>query len=360
MISLLVPACRPDVGEDEVQAVVEVLRSGWPTQGRVTEQFEALLAKYFCSEVVAMNSGSSALLCALLAHGIGPGDKVIVPAFGFIAPASVSKILGANILLADVDEETFNISPESVEKIVRKEDVEAVILIDEAGMPPDLDVFEELAGQYGFALIEDACEALGAEYEDQLVGSLDHTTVFSFQITKQVTTVEGGCVVTRDPEVAEKCRMIRNYGRSESGGYIHQVLGTNLRTTDIQSAMGIIQFGKLESYLQRREEIATEYRAGIKGFGFQIVPDYVTRHPYMMFFAVAEDRTERDWYIARLNEKGIDARKSFMPIHMQPCFPEFHRAKYRNAENVFGRCFSLPISNGMTLDDVSTVLESFS
>jgi len=350
---------EPDITEEEIRAVVDVLRSGWPTLGRVTEQFEGLLAEYLLSNVVAVNSGSSALLCALIAHGIKPGDKVVVPAFTFVATASVPKILGAELIIADVDRSTLNIDAEAAEDLVRKNrDVKAVIVVDVAGMPVDIEAFIELSRRFHFILIEDAAEAFGAEYKQKKVGSFDHTTIFSFQIAKQITTIEGGCISTTDEDIANRCRQIMNYGRGENSRYVHNVLGLNLRITDVQSAIGIVQFGKLESYLRRRNEIATEYKEKIKGLMFQTIPSYVSRCSFMLFFAIAHDKAERDNYLWRLNDRGVDARIPWTPIHMQPCFPELSKANCPNAAYIFDRAFTLPIYNKMTSDDVDTVLEA--
>ena len=350
---------KPDITEDEIKAVVDVLRSGWPTLGRVTEQFEALLADYFSSNIVAVNSGSSALLCALIAHGIKPGDKVVVPAFAFVAAASIPKILGAELIVADVDRSTFNIDPEAVEELVKKnDDVKAVIVVDVAGLPVDVEAFIELSRRFRFILIEDAAEALGAEYKHKKLGSFDHTTIFSFQIAKQLTTIEGGCISTTDEAIVKRCRQTMNYGRSENARYVHQLLGLNLRITDLQSAIGVVQFKKLESYLRRRNEIAMGYKEKIKGLMYQTIPSYVSRCSYMIFFAIARDKAERDKYVSQLNDRGVDARVPWTPIHMQPCFPELDKASYRNAEYIFDRAFSLPIYNKMTSDDVATVIDT--
>jgi perosamine synthetase len=353
-----VPMSKPDITEVEIKTVVDVLRSGWPTQGRVTEQFESLLADYFSSNAVAVNSGSSALLCALIAHGIKPGDKVVVPDFTFVAAASIPKILGAELIVADVDRKTFNIDPETVKRLVNKRtDVRAVIVVDVAGLPVNIDAFTELSKRFGFILIEDAAEALGAEYKHRKLGSFDHTTIFSFQIAKQLTTIEGGCISTTDEAIAKRCRLIRNYGRDENARYVHQFLGLNLRITDLQSAIGVVQFKKLESSIRRRNEVAMEYRKKIEGLRYQTIPSYVSRHSYMLFFAIAKDKAERDMCIDQINDKGVDVRGPWTPIHMQPCFPEFNKVECPNAEYLFDRAFTLPIYNKMTSSDVAIVLD---
>lgn len=352
---------KPDITEEEVAAATEVLRSGWPTLGKVTDQFEAALSDYFSSNVVAVNSGSSALLCALMAHGIKPGDKVIVPDFTFVATASIPRILGAELIVADIDRETFNVNPETVEQLVRKhKDVKAVIIVDVAGLPADLDTFAELSRQSGFVLIEDAAEALGAEYKHKKLGSFNHTTILSFQIAKQLTTIEGGCITTTNKEIAKKCRQIRNYGRNENQRYVHQLIGLNLRITDLQSAIGLVQYKKLQGYLRERNEVARTYRENIKDLTYQAIPSYVSKHSYMMFFAIAKNKACRDKYLTQIKSRGVDAREPWTPIHMQPCFPELNRLIYANTKYIFDRALTLPIYNKMTSSDVASAVDAVS
>jgi len=353
-----IPWSQPNITEDEVQVALNTLRSGWPSRGAVTEDFEALISEYLSSNVVVVNSGSSALMCALIAHGIRPKDRVVVPAYTFVASASIPKILGAELIVADVDRETFNVSPEAVEDLVKKNGVKAVIVVDVAGLPVDIEAFIELSKRYHFILIEDAAEALGAEYKHRKVGSFDHTTIFSFQTAKQITTVEGGCIVTSDKNVAERCRQISNYGRSKKARYVHEILGLNLRITDLQSAIGIIQFKKLEDHIRRRNEIAGEYRRKIQRLEYQRIPSYVTRHSYLMFTAITQNNAMRDRWVRELTARGVEARTTWTPIHMQPCFPELGILNLPNAEYIFDRAITLPIYNSMTYEDAAMVIEA--
>lgn len=348
---------RPDIKKEEIDAVLSTLNSGWLSQGKITQEFDASLSEYLSSNVATVNNGSSALMCALIAHGIKPGDKIVVPAFTFIATSSVPKILGAEIILADIDPHTLNVNPETVEEIVKRINVKMVILVDVAGLPTDIDAFIELSKRYNFILLEDAAEALGSEYKNKKLGSFEHTTIFSFHIAKLITTVEGGCISTGDDNIFKRIMQIKDYGRSINERYVHDIIGSNFRITDLQSAIGLQQLKKIEDHISRRIEIATQYRKQIKNLEFQRIPNYATKHSYMLFFAFAENMDIRDRYLRKLNERGIDARKSWMPINMQPCNPELQNTGFINAENVFNKALTLPIYNSMTSDEVKTVID---
>ena len=354
-----IPMSRPDIGEEEKKALFEVLRTNWPSQGKITEEFESLISDYIKSDCIVVNNGSSGLMSALIAHGIKPGDKVVVPDFTFIATSSIPKILGAQILVADIDPETLNVSPENIEKLVKENDVKFVIIVDVAGLPADIEVITELAKRYNFILIEDAAQAFGAEYRNRKLGSFEHLTIFSFQIAKQITTVEGGCVMSTDSNLMKKIRQIKDYGRNKTEMYVHDIVGTNFRTTDLQSAIGIEQLKKVEKHIEIRNKIAREYKNKIKGLNFQKIPDYVTRHSYMIFFTLARDKQEREFLTKLLVEQGIDARKTWLPIHMQPCNPELQKLNCNNAEKTFDKAFTLPIYNEMKLDEAEFIIKSF-
>jgi len=356
-----VPMSRPDVGRDEIKAILSVLDDGWVSQGKVTQEFEAQLSRYLSSNVIVVNNGSSALMCALIAHGLKPKDKVIVPAFTFVATSSIPKLLGAKVIVADIDPITLNISLESVEQKLRKyPDVKFVITVDVAGMPADIGSFVELSRRHHFTLIDDAAEAFGAQYKKRMLGSYDHTTIFSFQVAKQITTIEGGCIATLDEKMLGKMNKIKDYGRNSIERYVHDVAGANFRTTDLQSAMGLAQLKKVDKYISNRNKIARQYREEIKELESQSVPAYVTKHSYMLFFALAKDKKNRNRYLECLNAAGIDARKCWTPIHMQPCNLELRNAKCDNAERTFDRALTLPIYNSMGSDEVKSVIEACS
>lgn len=347
----------PDLGIDEKKAVIKILESNWPSQGKITEKFEELLSNYLNSNCVVVNNGSSALMAILLAYDIKSGDIVVVPDFTFIATSSIPKILGAKILVADVNPVTLNVSLESIEKLVKENDVKFVFIVDIGGLPNDIDALRELSKKYNFILIEDAAQSFGSEYKKKKLGSFEHATAFSFQITKQITTVEGGCIASTDVSLIKKINQIKDYGRSKTEQYVHDIVGTNFRTTDLQSAIGIEQLKKVEAHIEQRNKIANEYKNKIKKLQFQEIPDYVTKHSFMLFFGISKNQSDRDKIINHLNKHGVDARKSWTPIHMQPCNSELSKSRCKNAEEIFDKALTLPIYNNMKIGDANTIIK---
>lgn len=357
MDEIKIPMSRPDFGKEEFDNISKIFDSDWFSEGETTNLFETELSKYLSNNVVAVNNGTSALLCALLAHGIGPGDNVIVPAFTFIATCSVPKILGANVLVADIEADTLNIDPNSVESLLEKNNVKAVLPVDVAGQSINLKAFEDLSEKYDFAIIEDAAEALGSEYNNRKIGSFSHTTIFSFHIAKLITTIEGGCISTSDKNILEKISKIKNQG-SGSEKYVHDELGLNLRTTDLQSALGLAQLKKIDTYLSLRNNIAKNYKEKLEGFEFQKITPYATQHSNMLFFCVAENQEKREQIRIELNKKGIDSRKAWLPVHMQPCNPELKKFNCPNAESAYHQILTLPMYNSMTDEESQYIIDS--
>jgi len=350
-----IPMSRPDIDEKERKFMLKVFDSNWPTQGKITRDFEEKLDNYLNSNCVVVNNGSSALMASLLVHGIKPGDRVIVPAFTFIASSSIPKILGAEILVSDIDTETLNATPEQIEEVVKNNDVKFVITVDVGGLPSDIDKIKKLSKEYDFILIEDAAQSFGAEYKKKKLGSFDHLTVFSFQITKLITTVEGGCIASTNSTLLQKINKIKDYGRTDKL-YVHDTIGTNFRTTDLQSALGIEQLKKVEDHILRRNQIVEQFKKALTQFDFQKVPDYVSRHSYMLFFVKADNEQHREQCIKTLNKNGIDARKSWLPIHMQPCNNELNNTKIPNTEEIYQRVFTVPLFNNMSDEEVQKII----
>ena len=216
-----------------------------------------------------------------------------------------------------------------------------------AGLSNDIKTLKKLSKKYNFTLIEDAAEAFGSEYKNKKLGSFPHTTIFSFHIAKLITTVEGGCLTTKSSKLDKKMKAIRDLGRTEKG-YVHQFLGTNLRITDLQSSIGIEQLKKIEIFLKKRKKIASLYTKQITGLKFQSIPKYATLHSHMLFFAFAPNEKMRNIYVKQLRKNGIDTRMPWMPIHMQPCFKELNKMKFKNSENIYKTIFSLPMHNSLS------------
>ncbi len=359
--SLGVPWSQPDLGEEERRAVAAVLESGWLGMGPRTKEFERGLCEFTgAHESVVVNNGTAALITALLAHGIRPGDEVLAPTYTFAATVNSILAVGARPVLLDCDPGTLNVTPEIVETELREHPrAKALLFVDVAGQPCDLAALAELARKRSLLLIEDAAEAFGAGYRGRRVGGFDHTTVFSFHIAKQMTTVEGGAVLTPDHEVAARARLVRSHGEG-SEKYVHVAYGLNFRPTDLLSAIGSVQLRKVERYLRTRGELARRYREHLAPYlGFQEIPEYVTQPTWMIFMALCRDREERDAYVRWLAAHGIDTRIPWPPVHAQPYYvKEFGASIFPSADRTYARVVSLPMGNGLTSDQVQTVIDS--
>src|SRR3989304_7131173 len=245
----MIPIAKPLIGEEEINAVTEVLRSGTIAEGQKVKDFEAEFAKYTgTSYAVAVNSGTAALHVALLAHNISTDDEVITTPFSFVATSNSVIFTGARPVFADIDENTFNIDPESIiEKITSK--TKAIIPVHLYGQAADMKSIMEIADDHDLIVIEDACQAHGAEFDGKKAGSFG-TGTFSFYPTKNMTTGEGGMITTDDKIVSERARMIRSHGSKQR--YYHEMLGYNLRMTDISAALGLVQLKRLDDFNEAR------------------------------------------------------------------------------------------------------------
>jgi perosamine synthetase len=357
---LNIPWSSPDISDEERRAIDRVLDSGWLGMGPKTKEFEDGICGYTGARgAVLVNNGTSALMAAYLANGIGPGDVVLVPTYTFVATVSALLAIGAKPVLVDCDPTTLNVDPAAVEQVAKLHpDAKALVFVDLAGQPCDIDGLRDVASRHSLALIEDAAESFGAGYKDRTVGNFDHTTVFSFHIAKQLTTVEGGAIVTNNREVASRCRLIRSHGEGPEK-YIHVAHGLNLRPTDIQAAIGVVQLGKMERFLALRQRLAQAYRIGLgEWLEFQRRPDYVTRPSFMLFVAFGHDSRQRDGLNSWLNYHGIDTRLPFPPVHAQPFYvAKFGREALPGAELAFSRVISLPIGNAISESQVGKVVE---
>jgi perosamine synthetase len=350
----------PDIGADEKKAVLETLDTGWLGMGPRTKQLEKELSAYTgAKHSIVVNNGTSALLTALMALGIGPGDEVLIPTYTFVATASSAIALGAKPVLVDCDPETFNVGPQQIEAALQAHPkAKLIMVVDVAGMPCDVDEIRAVAQKHHIPLLEDAAEAFGGVYKSTKLGNYDHITIFSFHIAKQVTTVEGGAIQTNQDALVEKMRLVRSHGEGKEK-YVHVELGLNFRPTDIQSAIGTAQLRKADHYLDLRDKIAKMYMHELGGhLTFQKIPSYATRPTWMIFMVLAKDKAERDAFNQYLNAHGVDTRIPWPPIHRQPYFQaRFPAAHCPVADKTFDRALSLPIGNAMTEDDVRYVID---
>ncbi len=360
-----IPWSEPDFGKEEKRAVNRVLSFGWLTQGKETELFEGELAKYTgAKHAIVVSNGTMALLAALLAYDIGPGDEVITPSFTFIATVNSILGVGAKPVLADCDLKTWNLSPAEAEKLITKR-TKAVMPVHIAGMPVDIDGFKKLCRKYKIHLIEDGAEALGAGYKSKRVGGTGTTTIFSFHMAKLVTTVEGGCVVTDNNKLAERIKMIRNHGRKDlyqerrhGTEYSFEGFGLNMRMTDILATIGRVQLAKIDKTLRHRKKLVEIYKRELGNkYEFQEVPQYVTNHANM-FFAVICAKNSRQKIQKRLLAKGVSTRVTFTPVHQQRWHKKlFPAARFKNSEEIYSRILSLPLGNKISEAQVEEVLK---
>lgn len=317
-----IPVASPWITDDEVKAVEEVVRSGQLSMGPRVRTFEDDFASYTgANEALAVNNGTSALHVALAALGIGPGDEVVVPSLTFISTANVVAYLGAIPVLCECDPKTYNVTLDNLlEKVTTK--TKAVIPVEMNGLPIDYDSILPAFDRLNIPVIVDSAESLGSIYKGKRVGSIAPIHCFSFFPNKIITTGEGGMITVSDAQLAQHMRQILNQG--QDGRYHHVVLGYNYRMTEIQAAIGITQISKIDLFLEEKARIASRYHAAFqKTFNITppFVPDYVGTHSWYMY-AISVHNRDRDEIVKILDDKGIETRVSFPPIHTQPYYIE--------------------------------------
>ena len=359
-----IPLSRPDVSEADVEAVAAVLRSGRLSLGPVGPQFEAAFAKAVgAKHAVAVSSGTAALHLCLIALGIGPGDEVITTPFSFVASANCILYVGARPIFVDIDEHTLNLDPARLEAAV-SERTRAILPVHVFGRPCAMDTIMAIADRHGLVVVEDACEALGARFGGRAVGTFGRAGTFAFYPNKQMTTGEGGMVVTDDDAIAELCRSLRNQGRGGTGWLEHERLGFNYRLSDMQSALGLSQLRRLPELLRRRAQVAQWYREVLADVEEIILPPPPAETTEMSWFVfvvrLADEFTgeDRNRLLQELRSRGIECSNYFPPIHLQPYFREkfgFAPGSFPVTERVAARTVALPFHGGLTRSEVSTV-----
>lgn len=315
-----IPAARPIIGEEEKEAVLEVLESGQIAAGPKVDEFEEKFSDYIdVKNGVAVSSGTAAIHTALMACDIGVGDKVIVPSYSFFSSASPVIAVGAEPIFADIEPDTYCIDPEDVERYA-EEGADAVIPVHLYGNPADMGKIDKIAEEHDLKVIEDACQAHGAELDSKKVGSLGDVGCFSFYATKNMVTGEGGMLTTDDDKIAEKARLLRAHGRSERGE--HVLIGHNFLMTDVEAAIGLVQLEKLDEFNNRRRDNAKILNEELEGLEEEeIVKRPMERDGYKHVYhqyalRVNEDR--RDRLVNGMQKAGIHVRKGYeRPIYDQ-------------------------------------------
>lgn len=373
------PFALPSIGEDEIAEVVSCLRSGWITTGPVTKRFEAdFAAAIGVRHALAVNSATAGLHLALEAVGVGPGDKVAVPVHTFTASAEVIRYLGADPLFVDVEPDTLNMDPAQLERaIARDGPVKVIMPVHFAGQACDMDAMGSIAEQSGAILVEDAAHAFPATHRGRLIGSIGRATVFSFYATKTITTGEGGMVVTDDPAIADRIRVMRLHGisrdvfdryTSDRPSWFYEVIapGFKYNMTDVAAALGIHQLKRAAEFQARRAAIAAAYDQAFAGLPVALPKvrrneDQHAWHLYVMRLRLDELQLTRDQFISHVADAGIGTSVHFIPLHLQPYWRDRYALRpddFPVATAQYQRIVSLPIYPAMTDGDVSRVIDA--
>ncbi|MBE5926085.1 MAG: UDP-4-amino-4,6-dideoxy-N-acetyl-beta-L-altrosamine transaminase [Lachnospiraceae bacterium] len=371
---MYIPYGRQSISEEDIQAVVETLRSDYLTTGPKINEFEKTVADYTGAKyAVAVSNGTAALHIACMAAGIKQGDEVITSPITFVASANCALYCNATPVFADIDMKTYNISPESIEKSITDK-TKAIIAVHFSGQPCEMDKIKEIADKYKLTVIEDAAHALGADYKGKKVGSISDMTTFSFHPVKHITTAEGGMVTTNDRELYEKLLQYRTHGitrdtskmdKNDGPWYYEQVdLGYNYRITDVQCALGISQMKKLDNFVSRRQQLVSKYNEAFRDY-----PEIIT--PYQLdgcnnsyhLYVIRLKTKDRGDVFGKLRNARIGVNVHYIPVHTQPYYREYYeknkilQPECPNAMEYYNTAISLPLYPELSDEQQKYVIE---
>jgi perosamine synthetase len=361
----MIPINAPQIGEEEIEVVVKVMKSGVLTHGLgagpMVTKFEKAFAKFVkAKHAIAVNTGTSALHLAIAGMGIKRGHEVILPSFTFVSTAEVIAIVGAKPVFADIDPETYNISPEKIEKAIT-EKTKAIMPVDLYGLPADMQPIREIADKHALTIIEDSCQAHGASYKRKPPGAFADVACWSFYASKNMTTGEGGMVTTNDNELAEKVRFMRSHGEKEK--YKSLMLGHNYHMPEIQAAIGCIQLNNLPKFSAKRRENAKRLSAKLKKAENLQLPKEPRGYKHSWYLYTVRLKgakgKKRDKIVEKLRQKGIGAEVYYVnPIHLMPYYRKFGKRRLQETEKAAKRVFSLPVHPGVTAKQIDFIGES--
>jgi perosamine synthetase len=372
-----VPFSLPDIKDEEIDEVVQVLKSGWITTGPKVREFEDNFARFIGSKhAVAVNSGTAALHLALEAIGLKEGHQVIMSPLTFAATAEVVCYFGAHPVFVDIDEETMNMDPLKFEEYMSSHannKTKVVIPVHYGGLPCKMDRIMKIAERYGLRIIEDAAHAFPVKYQGRMIGTIGDATCFSFYATKPITTAEGGMLTTNDDTIAERTRMMRLHGMSKDawmrysaeGSWFYEILspGFKYNLTDIAAAMGLVQLKRVYEMMEKRRQIAHLYNDAFKDLAEIETPYTAEDHAWHLYvIRLRKERLEidRNQFMEQLRTKGIGTSVHFIPLHTHP----YYRSKYHYepedypiSNQVYKQIVSLPIYSKMSLGDAYRVVD---
>lgn len=361
------------IDDEDIQAVVNVLKSDWITTGPKIQEFENEMCKYIgCKHAVAVNSGTSALDIAVGSLGLAKGDEIITTPFTFVATSNA--ILYNNLVpvFADIKNDTYNIDPREIRKKITDR-TKAIIYVDYAGQPCDIEEIRKIADEHDLYLIEDACHALGAEYKGKKAGNFADITIFSFHPVKHITTGEGGMCVTDDNDLYKRMSLLRShgidkdarerYGQNASWAYDMKLLGRNYRITDFQAALGISQLKKLDDFIEKRSELALMYNELLSDVDFIRTP-YVKsdiKHAWHIYTIILDKSIIRDEFFKYMRNAGIGVNVHYIPAYRHSYYLEnfnFNKNDFPTTENIFRQIITIPLFPKMEFDILKYVVET--
>ncbi|MFA4955704.1 MAG: DegT/DnrJ/EryC1/StrS family aminotransferase [Candidatus Methanoperedens sp.] len=357
----MIPLSRPDIGEEEIRLVNEVLRTDWLSMGSKVGEFEEKFADYIGTEhAIAVNSGTSGLHLCMKSIEIKKGDEVITTPFSFVASGNSVIYEGGKPVFVDIDPQTLNIDVGKIEEAINK-NTRAILPVHVFGQPCEMDAIMEIAENHDLAVIEDACESVGSEYNGRKAGTFGDASVFAFYPNKQMTTGEGGMIVTDNENIAKLCRSLRNQGRSESEDWLNHVrLGYNYRLDEMSCALGIGQLSRIEELIRKRVDVANEYTKrleGVEGITTQHL-DPKVKMSWFVYVVRVNNYIDRNKVMEYLKKNGVSCRPYFTPIHLQPFYMEmfgYRKGDFPICEKICDSTIALPFFGKMDIQTVEQV-----